>query len=222
MFDKTFFFFVELLLFGVILSEKCSRAQHCQCHCGVAMLHCLLLCCCLAARVLAAGLLDTDSFLSEGKGVFGLEFVGEVSERSRNVRNIIDTNSFLAPPAMVMKAKKGSGVLKKNTPPSDEESVAISEEDESIIFDRAMTYFNENQYLLAIRTMEELISHSPNDSNYHFNLGTFFLKAGHVTKALDALEKSFRINPNEIRALLNYGVVVQGMGDFKLASSTYR
>lgn len=167
-------------------------------------------------HVCAASLIDTTSFLATDPADITQPLHPLPRDRSRA---LLDEDSFLSSPVMVMKMDRDVSSLP--IPPLVA-APSYTKEEQDLIFTKAMTHLSHNLYPPAILLLTDLIAHFPLDSNLHFNLGAAFQQAGDISRALDSFRVSFQLEPRETRALLNFGVLVQSMGDFELAASTYR
>ena len=182
----------------------------------------LLQWCCIGTSITNVGatsLVDTTSFFTERSS----ESVEPPTVyKTSDIGNIFDTESFLSSPILVVKMGKGKSKPRDLTPTPHSSKEGGEEAENVIIFAKAMTAISNHLYPAAINLLENLIIRSPSDSNYHFNLGTVHQLSGNVARALDAYQMSINLEPRETRALLNFGTLVQSIGDFELAATTYR
>ena len=68
---------------------------------------------------------------------------------------------------------------------------------------------------------EDIVAKSPSNHRAHNNLGKFYLEKGELTKALEHLEKSYQLEPDNMDPLLNAGVVYHEMKNFTMAHRKY-
>lgn len=72
----------------------------------------------------------------------------------------------------------------------------FSENDPLILYQKAVTFANENNYKEAITTLKKAISEQPRNAFLHATLAVFYLKNGDFPKAKQAFQRAKKLSPH--------------------------
>jgi MoaA/NifB/PqqE/SkfB family radical SAM enzyme len=86
-----------------------------------------------------------------------------------------------------------------------------------ILFQKGKSYVAENNFDLALRQFEEIISHFPDNGEAHFELGKAHYLKGEHPLAIKELSQALRINPGDANARLMLAKLYKAAGKYELA-----
>ncbi len=88
--------------------------------------------------------------------------------------------------------------------------------------DRAIEFWEQKRFDIAITQWEKAVRETPNIADLHYNLGNAYTHQGQIEKAINSLKQAIAIDSTLVEAYNKLGCIYYKQGNLDLAFSNWR
>jgi len=98
----------------------------------------------------------------------------------------------------------------------------MSDNSAELLYNKAINYYEEAKYNLAIENFKKALEIKPDYWQAYYNLGNTYFKKKEYAAALENYKQSVKINPEDIQAYQNMGMIYSRDREYELAIDCYK